>query len=372
MDRIQEIKNKIEELKKCQAEHQRLAMLDNLSQNTRKTLLNSIYGQFANKFFPMVDVDVAEGITLSGQHIIKSAAVFINRHFRDVYGAPDDRVAMGDTDSAYVIVTELVRSVLRCEGIPRWTKKNINAVSEELDRFLVKLNDVLFDVTRRDFNSPLRRIEFKRETFCSEGAFLAKKRYVLHVREKGGIFCDKFKYVGVDAKKNELPMPTKAMLKEVMEGSMRDAWDSRTFEARVRTMWESFRTKKIGDIAYQKAYGTYKETVGFLQTEKGTNSNAKAAIFYNQMLEVLDVKHRYEEILVGDKIRYVYIKPNSYGISVLGYKDIWPEEFDALFTVDRETMFHKTVMKPLERFVTVNNWDQVDFANEVLTRVEDL
>ena len=167
-------------------------------------------------------------------------------------------------------------------------------------------------------------------------------------------------------------MPTKNMLKQVIEASMKEAWDAKRFDAKARDMWATFRTRKIGEIAYQKAYGTYKETTGFLQTEKGTNAHAKAAIFYNQMLETLDIKHKYEEVLVGDKIRYVYVRPNAYGIHVLGYKDVWPDEFDGLFAVDVNTMFEKTVMNPLKRFIVVNGWDHVDYANEVMASLEDL
>ena len=368
----QSARDRLRALAAKNAELDRDFIVTDCKQKIFKLFLNSLYGQFANKFFAMADVDVAEAITLSGQHIIKNAAGFINKYFRDVYGAQEDRVVSGDTDSAYVVVTEVVMQVLKCTEVPKWTKKNIKLISDELDRFLEKLNDYLFSVTQNDFGSPLRRIEFKRETFCSEGVFLAKKRYVLHILEKGGIIQDKFKYVGVDVKKNELPAATKKFLKHIIEGSMKERWTARKFDDEVRVAWDEFRTRKIDEIAYQKGYGKEKTLVGFLQAEKGTNANAKAALFYNQLLENLNIKHRYEEAMLGDKIRYVYVKPNAYGLKVVGYKDQWPEEFDEFFAVDMKTMFDKTVMKPLARFVDVNGWSGVDYANEALVNVEDL
>ena len=63
--------------------------------------------------------------------------------------------------------------------------------------------------------------------------------------------------------------------------------------------------------------------------ETGTTGIAKACTYYNQILAALKLGKKYEELRVGDKVRFCYIEPsNKYGISCIAYKPgQWPKEF---------------------------------------------
>jgi hypothetical protein len=61
---------------------------------------------------------------------------------------------------------------------------------------------------------------------------------------------------------------------------------------------------------------------------------------------------KYDTILVGDKVRFIYITHNNkYGINCLAYKPgAWPKEFNDIFEIDYKTMFDKIILDPLKRF----------------------
>lgn len=50
--------------------------------------------------------------------------------------------------------------------------------------------------------------------------------------------------------------------------------------------------------------------------EKGTTGIAKCCNYYNQLIDKLGLGKKYDQILVGDKVRMCYIEDsNPYGIS---------------------------------------------------------
>ena len=84
----------------------------------------------------------------------------------------------------------------------------------------------------------------------------------------------------------------------------------------------------------------------------GTTGIAKACIYYNQIIEKLGLGNKYDTIMVGDKVRFVYLTHNNkYGINCIAYKPgFWPKEFDSIFEIDYKTMFEKIILDPLKRF----------------------
>jgi DNA polymerase elongation subunit (family B) len=66
-----------------------------------KILLNSLYGAAANQYFRYFNLDIAEGITLSGQLAIHTAENAVNEYLVKALGdeKPKDRIIASDTDS---------------------------------------------------------------------------------------------------------------------------------------------------------------------------------------------------------------------------------------------------------------------------------
>lgn len=334
-----------------------------------KTFLNSIYGQLGSRMFPLYDVDNASSVTRSGQTIIKGSIEFINKFISDKLGLDHiaEFVAYGDTDSNYVDFSALFRKMLLMqenENI-QWTDDNIKKVCEFLDgEFIQKLNENCCKITKEKFFSPLKNIEFKREVLCSEAIFFTKKKYILHVINDEGMKPKPekaWKYVGVDIKKNELPPKIKNSLEYVVKESLTKHWKNIDYVQYLKTVWKEFIKLTPVELGYMKNYKSAKEAVSFLQMETGTTIFAKSSQYYNDIIDNLKLNNKYDKIVVGDRIRYLYIKPNNiYGISVMGWREEgeWPKEFDDIFEIDYEEMFDRMMLKPLSRLAELNKWDE--------------
>lgn len=361
-----ELEKKIQSMKGRQQE------LDD-SQAGFKTYLNSIYGQLGSKYFCLFDLDNAASVTLSGQTIIKESIDFINAQYADRAG-PEGIVLAGDTDSNYNDAQYLVQDVLGSLPKGRMTKEQVQKVVDRLDNWFVPLvNQNCSRLTRDVFLSPLKNIEFKRESFCDVAAFLAKKNYVLHICNLEGVMKEKWKAAGVAIKKNELPPIIKKRLQEIIYSAMLDKWDAPKFRAHLASLWEEFRQMEPNTFAWNKGLRKEKKENGFMGAESGAGAHAKAAMFHNATIADLGLKNQYDPIRVGDVIRFAYIKPkNRYGISVIGWADRFPPEFADVFEIDYETMFEKVVMKPLDNFCDIFNWQKIHPAHAGVADVNDL
>lgn len=64
-----------------------------------KIFLNSLYGAMANPYFRFFEISIAESITLTGQHIIKTVESDVNSYISNVSKLKKDYVIASDTDS---------------------------------------------------------------------------------------------------------------------------------------------------------------------------------------------------------------------------------------------------------------------------------
>jgi DNA polymerase elongation subunit (family B) len=338
-----------------------------------KLFLNSIYGQMGSKYFPMFDIENAVAVTATGQEIIKSSSEFISNWFKENYNQ-EETMIYGDTDSNYFRIDDFVNHHI---GDEEFTEENIAKMCEILDNeFVPAVNEHCWNITQNKLHSPEKRIEFKRETLCTEGVFLAKKRYILHVRNDEGVFVDKFKYTGVEVKKSEHTKEIKSFLKHIIESSMRDSWDGRRYKKEITKVWEQFEQYSFEEIGFFKGYNSSREIAGFLKAEKGTGAHTRAVLIHNQLLDDMNIRSQYDPIVLGEKIRFLYVEPNNpYRIDVVAWKEgSLPEEFKELFDIDYPRMFDKAVMGPLSGkngICKINQWPTFDPTLEYACDFDD-
>ena len=91
-----------------------ISRLNNI-QMAKKIALNSAYGALGNQYFRYFDVRQAEGITLSGQLSIKWIEKALNKYFNDLLKTNTEYVIASDTDSVYINMAPLVKSVFKDE-----------------------------------------------------------------------------------------------------------------------------------------------------------------------------------------------------------------------------------------------------------------
>lgn len=216
------------------------------------------------------------------------------------------------------------------------------------------------------------------------GIYERKKHYATRKIFDEGDPVDKIKYSGIEMKKGSLPKFVKKYLQEIYEGVLIKNWGENEYRTYVNALYDKFTTFSIGDIAFWKGYNTEREAAGFLQMAQtvnpttgktvGTTGIAKAATYYNQIIEKLGLGKKYEQLRLGDKCRFLYIDENNqYRINVMAYKDgQWPEEFDTLFKPDYRKMFEKTILDALKSFREACKFADTDPSKQVVFDLFDL
>ena len=256
------------------------------------------------------------------------------------------------------------------------------------DEYKLKLWEYMEDFVENDLNKFIQNLvkeyyhtensevlRYSLEYIADTGIYEAKKHYgVRKILAEGPEIVDKIKYSGIELKKGNIPPTVKEFLAAIYSGVLRDNWNASNFKNYLNHAYDRFIKLNIDEISFWKGYGTERESVGFLEMAKGTTGIAKACTFYNQLLENLGIGRKYEQILVGDKVRFLYVKPtNKYGINVLAYKpDQYPEEFKNLFEIDYETMWDKLIISPLKKFIIATGFPECDPRQMNLMDVDDL
>lgn len=212
-------------------------------------------------------------------------------------------------------------------------------------------------------------LSYELEYIAASSIIQAKKNYAMYkMIAEGPVFVDDIKYVGLELRKATLPAAIKDALAEIYKNVLAQNWTESDFRAYINQLYDEFKTLSIQDIAQWKGYSTPKLRTGFLQLEKGSTGIAKAVQYYNDLIDKLGVGKKYEEIMLNEKVRFVYLIPNNkYGIKCIAFKDnVWPDEFNEIFQVDYTTMFDKCVISPLKNFMVAAKFSAINPSQQLL------
>ena len=327
----------------------------NSRQMSSKILMNSLYGAMGNVYFRYYDIRVAEGITMTGQLIIRTVAKrltdFINEEC-NTHGV--DYSFYSDTDSTYITLGSYVAKNLRgqsktevVEALDRYCmgkiEPTINAACEQLNEYL---------------NTYQKKIKFKREIIADRGVWIAKKRYAVNVYNSEGVSYEepKLKVLGMEIVRSSTPAPVRKALKEAVSIALREDEDRlRDYVSQTEKKWSMLEPE---DIAFPRGVNGVKEYSDPNSIfRKGTPIHVRGALIYNHLLDAKDLNKKYQKIQEGDKIKFIYLKePNPLGTHVITFSGQLPPEFKLREYVDYETMFEKSFLEPLTSLLDCIGW----------------
>lgn len=206
--------------------------LNDIRQQTFKILANALYGVLGNNVFRFYNIDCARSITLSGQEALKNCIIESNEYvnylktdkltrpvelskqevYSDAFNRDTKYIVTGDTDSLFAILSGLLDKKASEE-------EKVKAVLEYCDKIQKYLNDIVIPgiVGRHSYNLEKNRLEMKNELVIKRGLFLAKKRYVNHIIFNEGRKVDTVKAMGLETKRSDFSIITKAKLQELIE-----------------------------------------------------------------------------------------------------------------------------------------------------------
>jgi DNA polymerase elongation subunit (family B) len=323
-------------------------------QTAVKILLNSLYGALGNKYFRYFTMEIAEGITLSGQMIIRWAEKHVNEYLNKALKnqKPKDYVLAIDTDSVYVALNDVVKST-------KLTDK------DKITNFLDKLcGDALESVLSKSFdelsdslNVHKKRISMKREAIADRAIWVAKKRYILNVLDNEGVRYakPKLKIMGIEAIKSSTPGTCREAFEELFKVLI-SGTEAET-QAFIRDYRAKFETLPPEEKAFPRSVSSVKaymdrDTI----YKKGTPINSRAAILYNTMLKKFGLK-TYSQIKDGEKIKYIHLYPNNpMKENVIAFIDVLPPEFKLDKFIDNDTQFEKAFLEPAKSIIEAIGW----------------
>ena len=348
-----------------------------------KLLLNSLYGIMGSKYCPFFSTDLAQTVTRQGRFCNMSIDKYLRSELTRIFNiAPNYKILPGgDTDSVFIniqcITDKFKEKFYLPVKIKEWSDEYKLKLWEYVYHFITEKvtphiqNQLITQCGCEDVSMLVYDLEYISDVTI----FQAKKNYGTHIiLKEGPVIVDAVKYVGLEMKKATLPEAIKSVLEDVYSNTFAQNWDEADFHAYINDTYHKFITLPVGDIAQWKGYGTAKTTTGFLSLEKGATAIARAAEYYNQLLQKLNIAGKYEEIKVNDKVRFTYLLPtNKYAINCIAYHDgRWPEEFSEIFNIDYSLMFDKCVLAPLRKFLIALNYSSIKPGQELAYDILDI
>lgn len=327
----------------------------NSKQMAAKILMNSLYGAMGNVFFRYYDIRIAEGITMTGQLIIRSVATSLNNYLNKTCQTKEvDYSFYSDTDSTYITLKNVVGKYIgketKQEIVDRIDKICIKDIEPTINEACEQLSDYL--------NVYDKKVKFKREVIADRGIWIAKKRYALNVYNAEGVSYDppKLKVLGMEIVRSSTPAPVRKALKEAVLIALTK--DEETIKQYVSTLQAKWNQLDPEEIAFPRSVNGVKEYSDSNSIfRKGTPIHVRGALIYNHLIKTKNLERSFQPIQEGDRIKFLYLKePNPYGTHVISFNNNLPAEFKIHNYVDYETMFEKSFIDPLSSLLNCIGW----------------
>jgi DNA polymerase elongation subunit (family B) len=349
-------------------------------QKVQKVLLNSIYGVLGLPIFRFYDKDNASAVTITGQDIIKSTGKAINECFkRSLNEKEGDWVIYTDTDSCFASALPIIKKNMPDIDLndEKAMTEAILKVTGDVQSFVNKFYDVM---AKRYFNIEKHRFDAKQEVIAKTSFWLAKKRYAQFIINKAGIECDEMEVKGIDVVRTSFPIRFRKFMQKFLDDMLRklpkDQIDASILEFKDKmSTYPVIEIAKNTSVKFKSQNGDNDynpKTRHPFQFIDGTPAQAKAALAYNDLLKTWKLDKEVPEIFHGQKIKWVYLKQNQYGIEGIAMKADGTDpdrimEFIEQY-VDRNAMYEQELRGKLLDFYNVLNWS---YPNETDVKLEE-
>ena len=359
-DDRQMYKAKMIEAQKLYEETHKPAYLNDISRYTnfqmaRKIQLNSLFGAWANYFFRYFDDRIAEGITITGQYIIRTVGEALDSYLNKICGTKDFKYSFySDTDSCYITLDPLVKKF--------YAGKSKTEIIDILDKICMEKIEPIINRACNELafytNAHEPKIKFKREAIADRGIFVAKKRYALNVYNNEGVTYaePKLKVMGLEIVRSSTPEAIRNTLRDAVKVAITQ--DEAALQAFITNAKIDFLKLPAEDIAFPRGVnGMNKYQSSSHIYAKGCPMHVRGALLYNHYIKEFKVTNKYESIGEGDKIKFLYLRtPNNIKENCIGFKGKIPAEFLLTNYIDYDTMWEKSFIEPLNGIIEGMGW----------------
>lgn len=314
-DQRVETKNEMKKLKKENYEKgikndPKIEVLDH-KQHALKILLNSLYGALANRFFSFFDFRCAEGITSTGQYIIKRIGERVGEEIDKVSGVKDS-LKYSDTDSLYFSLDSVIKKLSGLKEL-KYKDQLIEQINNFCDGFISPKVDRENKAIGEELNAPFNVLAMKREKICESGFWVAKKRYAVKVWDDEGLRLKEPKYAitGLEIKRSNTPPIAQSKLSELVRILLSDKMKESVKFLNVAK--KEFVEADILDIGLPVGISSMiseEEFVAVQGKKPVIPQHVKGSIIFNELVKFKGLEGTYEKIGNGTKIYRYLLKSN--------------------------------------------------------------
>jgi DNA polymerase elongation subunit (family B) len=340
-------------------------------QKVQKILLNSAYGVLGLPIFRFYDKDNASAVTLTGQDIIKTTGKVVNKYYEGVLGKPDDHVIYSDTDSCFVSAMPIIKHTMPDIDITDDGQMTA-AILKVCTDVQTYVNQMFSVMALELFNLESHRFDAKQEVIAKTGFWLAKKRYTQLIINKGGVPISEMEVKGIDVVRTSFPLKFRSFMSSFLM-DMLNKKDKSIIDDSIIDFKKGMDKLLITDIAKNTSVRFISKnlksdynppTRSAFNFVNKTPAQVKAGLAYNDLVDLWKLDKKVQKIMHGQKIKWVYLCQNEYGIDCLAIKADGTDpkkilDFIELY-VDRNAMYEKELKSKLQGFYTVLNWDFPD------------
>lgn len=358
-------------------------------QHVQKILLNSIYGVLGLPIFRFYDLDNALAVTATGQDVIKTTAKYINGQYAKMGAQPkteswareyqailEDHAKKGevvppvstmdhcvyiDTDSVYFSATPVFHHFPNKEMDP---KSMTILIAKEMESGVNRFYDTMAKML---FNCDSHRFYIKGEAVMETGFWVAKKRYVMKkvfdLETDQDLDGNSPKVKGLDVVRSSFPPAfakfMKEILMDILNKASKEFIDKKLLNFReAMTKMDYLLIARNTSVKKVSEYDPPSET-SFNKFPSGTAAHSKAAVRYNRLIRYLGLENKHQLIMDGDKIKWVYLRKNPYGLTTIAIKTYDdPQQILDLVRdyIDYEQLFENELSNKLEDFYAAMKW----------------
>ena len=288
-----------------------------------------------------------------------------NKYYNDKLGDKKDYCIYTDTDSVFYSALPLIKNKYPNADLSddKFMTEKILNVAGEVQDFINKSYNLfaskMLNVQGR------HRFDIKQECIAKSAFWVTKKRYGQWIINDGGLPCAKLDVKGLDIVRSNFPPAMRDIMTLTLKGILSNE-DKDDIDERILNFKKSMKNESIENIALPtgvKGLGKYTSRhLGksgiFTNVFKGTPAHVKASIKYNDLLKHFGLNN-IEPIRNNSKIKWIYLKSNSFGIDAIafkGYDD--PKEIMDFISenVDYDKLYKGAMEKKIKMFYEALNW----------------
>jgi hypothetical protein len=280
-----------------------------------------------------------------------------------------------DTDSNYFNAEPLLLHLY-----PDFEKFEDFKKDEILEGIALKYQDTITNhyniLAKECFNVPdnigkldhKHRLEMKTECVIRSAYFRATRRYAQWITKKEGIVKEELDIKGLEFMKANFPPIFGEFFNSILEQVLKGAKQKDILEQikifKKQILTGEIPINKIGNptsVKKLEKYTVKKPKAGEVFTSIGSGAPApvRAAIRYNDLLRLWNLDKKHNLITLSDKVKWIYLKDNSYKIEALAFLDYdMPDKIKEFLDIyaDKQQVFDSILLNKLEGFFSDLGW----------------